>query len=203
MKVRTLQRTAELDSYARKVRRLIGVSLPPRYLARGSVLGLFTRGRLVGGVALIEAPPFRSILQLPAADRQRVERRVARLAGSIVELNGLFLLPNVQSAEAVLTFWAGLAEALRSIGASHFLFSYPSASARLRRFYSVLGAERLYHGEVQVIEGMRRADVECVELAQVASAMEILTSPGWLARRVSARLRPAVALRPGGPELAP
>lgn len=201
MIVRRLEGAGALSRYAEQVDRTIGIRLPAEYLARGGVYGLWDTEEIVGGFTIVTTPPFRSVLQLPEPDRARAARRIARLPGGALELNGLFLLPQVQDARAVLGFWSALADALRRSSASHMVFSYPVASVRLRRFYSVLRTHRLFEGEVLAIDGMRSADEERVELCAISEALRVLGGPQWLRARVRRRAPPTKTrpARLGGP----
>lgn len=177
----------ERTAYLGAVSASIGVRLPAEYLDRGEVTGLFIEERLVGGFTIVRRGPFRSLEQLPLAVRARLGRRMDLLP-EVVEGNGLFLDPSVREPRTIAEFWGALDLALERSEASHMVFSYPASSARLRHFYRPLGAESLYVGWVNPLEGMSGPEVECVELAGIAQMRSVIRDPCWLSRRAQNRV---------------
>lgn len=186
-RARVLEGRRAWGDYAACAAQSIGVAFPLAYLARGRVVGLFEGERLVGGFAVVQQGPFRSVEQLPASARTRVACRLDACPQGVVEVNGLFLSPQVACPEAVVAFWSALAAELCRSSASGLLYSYPVSSRALRRLYGVLQPELLYAGPVRRLEGMATPEVERTELAEVATAVRTLMAPDWLRRRVGLR----------------
>ena len=166
------------QAWVERVQQAVGVRLPDDYLARGQVIALVEEGRVRGGFSVIHTGPFRSLVQIPDADRARIDVRLLRCA-RVVECNGLFLDREVRAADVMGAFWKQLAQELVRVRASHLVFSYPTRAEALGKLYQVLSPERLYDGPVAMLEGMSKADVERVELGTVSRALEIVAASQW------------------------
>ncbi len=186
MKAALLGRGSALERYAVAAERFVGVRFPQDYLQRSTVLALSQNEGIVGGFVLVRTGPFRTLEQHAVPVRQQLRATLQRCP-RLVELNGLFLSPQVRDAKRLVDFWNAIALCVEHSDASHCIFSYAVEDARLNQFYRSLDTFELHCGMVTPLEGMSKRQCERTCVAEVAEIIRVLRSNNWLQRRIERR----------------
>ena len=182
MKMKRLNHLKEIESYRQGVLRNLKLDLPQDYLDRSRIFGMVDgNGELRGAFLYCLRPPFRSIEGIPAAERERIKKRVD--LDRCVEGNGMWLDKSVTDPVDCARYWgAVLLEMLRT-GKTEWVCSWTPKAGALDEVHGVSNPEHLYVGPC-MLPGMQQEGIEVVVHGSIWSqARRLISDPRWLMRR--------------------
>jgi len=152
-----LKSDSDLELYRSETAKHVGVEYPMAYLREARVYALRkSDGTILGGFAFVAGCELRTVQSLPVNLQSRV------LSGNYVELTGLWLAPESFRPFTVIHFWLALSWAAVPFVRKKLIFTFSSSKLGLKKMYSVLKPDEIYHGTVPILQGMTGEDIESI-----------------------------------------
>jgi hypothetical protein len=166
---RVLRSESELNEYAEKTHRHLGVRFPLEYLKRSKVVAyLSDSGEMVGGYAMVLKGPFRTLESLPDVVRDCHPFLKETPMKDICEFTGLWLAPEMRRRTVSFVFWLRMYFDVVTLGKKHFVYAYSLDKKALGRMYRVCNPEVLFRGMTRMQPGMSKPEAESVEVTSLA-----------------------------------
>ncbi|MGI9518330.1 MAG: hypothetical protein ACR2NP_14840 [Pirellulaceae bacterium] len=157
----------------------LGIRFPVSYVNRGVLYSLVDhQGVPVGGAIVVLEPPFRSLAAIPGV--RTATRADAMQAGSVAEINGLWLCDRTRGLCASFNLWTQLLNKLLDTSCEQFLFTYDNANKQMAGLMKWAQPEVLYSGRTRQLPGMKSAAEETIAAASrriVDSMLRFLGNP--------------------------
>lgn len=142
--------------------RYSGSSIPSSYLSNGRSF-LFMRGSVIlGGFAIIDNSPFRTISQIPIDISSNIAKN---------EITAYFI---ADKKYGVIITAKLIIEVLKSKGP--FVYSYDVSNIKLEKYYMVGRPYRVYSGMVNNLQGMSGIHFENVEILTKRGILRLFTN---------------------------
>ncbi len=170
----SIKRIRGLDQalvFQKTSKKYIGIEFPLSYLRRSKIFGVFDDdNQLVGGFLIVMEGDLRSFESLPSLTC--LPKKIDRW--DVAEVNSLWLSKELRKSASSIVFWLFVIFQLLISGKKYFTYTYSTSKSRLGNFYGRARPITIFEGETKILEGMKEAEVESIE---VVSRFNVAIAP--------------------------
>lgn len=181
-----------LSRYSEMAASKVKVKLPLEYLKRGTVVALTSKDKqdIYGGFVIVSKGELRAFKQLP---KELLKERpdIIEKSKRCFEINGLWINRHeVSCLDRFNMYSRCFYQILKNSfqGKYHFIYAFDANNPRLEEFFGSFNAERIFHGEIDPIDGMDEPAMEKVEICSLPRLMRAaLRNPQFITQRIPLR----------------
>ncbi len=151
----------DFEYFKMKAKTLIGVDFPDAYFSQGFIRAIKnSKGRIIGGFALITKPPFRTLSSLPENFSHNLNEN------ELFEITALWLEPKIGNGIPSCFLWYQLCKDILCLKSKkRCIYAYDLSNKKLARLYSYSDPTEVYRGKVKMLDGNTCENEEVIETA--------------------------------------
>lgn len=150
----------DFDFFRKRCNELVHVDFPQSYLEQGFVRIFRKYGKIVGGYAVINDGPLRTVESLPCESFLKKEKN------KLFEITALWMCPKEKNGLLSAFLWFNFSRDIANQKSkTHLIYAYDLDNKRLGKLYAMGKPEVVYRGKVKQLEGNTCENIESVEIA--------------------------------------